>query len=105
LTVKASQIAAGLKAKGYAVQWSQETPDQIVVSIDFIQNPELPWLRAFHLDAAGCDVETFVAEIEAWKEDVRKHLSFGVASPVVQQVIAHYGIKRTKQAIKAIEHV
>lgn len=105
MSAKANRIAAGLKAKGYAVQWAEEKPDQIDLSVDFIGNKELPWLRAFHLDAAGCDVDTFVAEIEAWKEDVRKHLSFGVASPVVQQVIAHYGIKRTKRAVKAIEYV
>lgn len=102
---KANQIAAGLKAKGYHVQWAEETDDRVALAIDFIGNKELPWLRAFHLDAAGCDVGTFMAEIEAWKEDVRKHLSFGVASPVVQQVIGHYGIKRTKQAVKAIEYV
>lgn len=104
MSAKANQIAAGLKALGYQVVWAHQTDDQIALSIDFIGNKELPWLRAFHLDAAGCDVGTFVAEIESWKEDVRKHLSFGVASPVVQQVIGHYGIKRTKQAVKAIEH-
>jgi len=102
---KANTIAAGLRSKGYNVVWAEETADQVALAIDFIGNRELPWVRAFHLDAAGCDVPAFMAEIEAWKEDVRKHLSFGVASPTVRAVIAHYGIKRAKQAVKAVEYV
>lgn len=61
---KGDQIATALRAKGYNVVWRESTDDQIVVAIDFIKNPETPWVRAFHLDSAGSDVAAFVREIE-----------------------------------------
>lgn len=99
---KANTIAAGLKAKGYNVVWAEETADQIAVAIDFVKNREMPWIRAFHLDNVASDVPAFMREIEEWKTDVRKHLSFGVASDTVRSVITHYGLDRTEKAMKAV---
>lgn len=97
---KANTIAAGLKAKGYNVVWAEETADQVALAIDFIGNKELPWVRAFHLDSAGCDVPTFVAEVEDWKKSVRKGLHLSMASPTVQAVVAHYGLEETYHALR-----
>ncbi len=96
---KADTISTDLKAKGYNVVWNEETEDRIAVGIDFIGSKELPWVRAFHLDKEASDAPAFIHEIEEWKKDVRKHLSFGVASPTVRAVIAHYGLPRTERAI------
>lgn len=96
---KADTIASALKAKGYNVVWNEQTEDRIAVGVAFIGSRELPWVRAFHLDADACDPPAFIREIEDWKKDIRKHLTFGVASPTVRAVIAHYGLPRTERAI------
>lgn len=97
---KSDIIATALKAKGYNVVWTEETEDRIAIGIDFIGIKELPWIRAFHLEKAA-DPNAFVLDIEAWKKDVRDHMAFGVASPTVRSVIAHYGMARTKKALAA----
>lgn len=99
---KADLIAAALKAKGYNVVWREETDAQVVVGIDFVNNKETPWIRAFHLDKEAGDVLAFIREIEDWKKGVRMDMHLNTPSATVQSVIQHYGLARTYQALREV---
>lgn len=93
-------ICSELRRRGYYVVWKETTDDQLVIAIDFMRNPETPWVRAFHLDKAVCDPNMFEGAINAWKAEVRRNHYLGLDSEVVRSVTARFGVKRFESAMR-----
>ena len=95
------QIVATLRTLGYSVLWAEETEDQYVIGFDFMNNRETPWTRAFHLDKVHATPGLFIAEINAWKDDMKSRLSKGEVSLTMHNVIQHYGAQRLHDFLAA----
>jgi len=91
---KAHSIANQLRAWCYTVLWVESTDDQIVICFDFMDNAEMPWQRAFAIDAVHASPQQFVAAINDWKKDIKARIASSDVSPTVHAVIMHYGAKR-----------
>lgn len=92
--------------KGYNPVWTETITDGhgefIAMGFDMLGNPQLPWVKAFMIDAANATPALFEGEIKAWKRKKRQELAEGQPVPVVRQAIAMFGEKRVKQVLGAL---
>lgn len=96
---KAVEIADAMKARGYNVLWREGTEDYVTIGFDLIGNPELPWCRAFNVEAIHATPELFEGQINDWKRGVQASISAGEVSDTLHSVIAHYGAERVSKAL------
>lgn len=92
-----------MQDKGYCPVWTELITDGhgefIAMGFDVLGNPELPWVKAFKIDAANATPALFEGEIKAWKRQKREELARGEPVPVVRQAISVFGEKRIKQVL------
>lgn len=88
---KGEAICARLRDLGLKPVWLECVADRIGIGIEFVSG--LPtWTKAFHLPNTSATPDAFVAEINNWKNEVRRAIVSGSPSTVVRKAIGYHGM-------------